>query len=248
MERTGSNAHRKEEENKGIGISYSVDTTASLQHPLNTERELTSKDAGFLLAQAEKLQSLEGALIPDEVTTRLADAAVEDKITLEDTYKVATDMGIKTEYVDRLLSVYFPSRQQMAEDLREINARPSGDMWVAKMRALYSWIVPTLTRTFSFQKFRIEMASSLTDRVCRVDEKKEEYTTLFLRRKKILLYTEKVAIVEMSYNLSLNGEPRLYFSIQHPSFLRACGEDFKKTNESARKLGIRVDIEYDYVV
>lgn len=246
MEKTGLYTHRKEEENNGIGKGYSVDTAASLQRPLNEGRELTSKDAGLLLAQAEKLQSLEGALVSDEMTRKLTDAAVEDKISVADTYKIARDMGIKTEYVDRLLSLYFPSTEQMEEDLQGLNAVLSSTVWVAKMRALYSWIVPTLRKTFPFSEFGIETLCSGRDEIYRYDQEKQEYTTLFLRKKKTITFTKKVQVLEIDYRV--NPQTCIAFKLLHPSFLRACCEDFKKTNERARKLGISVDIERDYVV
>ena len=170
-----------------------------------------------ILEGAEFLREFEarkGKMSQDMISRLSLD---ENEVPLSRVYRLAEDLGIGRQYVDRYLEMRFPSEEQKLEDLKKWNAKPSGRTVINNYK---KELESALTMTFPSEKFIFKEDNYFNLEIKRIE--RDVKKSIFFKRNKII--ERKIPLAHISFFNRID--------LYDPCFLRACNETLYRLNEA----------------
>ncbi len=220
----------------------SEDALSETQQPLLSplqkyleEKKFSKEEYSNIIEGAELLRQID-AQKGKRVEDLLERFPTEEKfVPLSRIYALAQDLDIAPKYVEKYMSLRFPSAEQQWSDISKLKATPGRE---TRARMYGGAICDALMKAFPNDEF--DFRYSHTDgwyHLSRIDKKIKQ--TWLLKRKKI--YKKKKELAKLYYlEVVLNN-----VEVNDPSFLCVCGNTLTKLMEF---LGDKPHIIYHYPI
>src|SRR3989344_5978930 len=192
------------------------------------EKKFTKEEYLGIMEGAEFLREFEarkGKMSQDMISRLSLD---ENEVPLSRVYRLAEDLGIGSQYVDKYLEMRFPSEEQKLEDLNKYHAIPDDR---TMQRSYIKTLKLSLENAFPNEEF-IFKSGGFLNRFLNGESfgvfilKNKVKDGLIFKKNKIVKNREKIASVSISYSL---------WNLYDPCFLRVCGKNLNKLNDIYNK-------------
>lgn len=216
----------------------------SLDHRLSStsERSLSEKEFLELIALADSLR-----LYDDRKIDRTILDNIKENYSVAVAYEVAQSLGITSDYVEKAMNLLHPSLETQIADLRKHNAKAT----VRAISEQYQFdLIKTLrincpTDQFDESSDKDNINGYIWVRFTKTIKKEEKSRRfLFLKQRKDLACFR----FSRDYNRGEKEYFNLSIYLQHPLFLRACGEKLNELNDYFKEQINSYEIKQDYIV
>jgi len=209
----------------------------------------------------------------DSVKNALARREPSEGIPLSMVYQSAEELGYPTDYVDKAMSIFYPSATEMLADLKKHGSVPTFD----NIREIYkSFLIRSLVRHVPLSRIgdyeswtnrdeddknncktnKLWIYQSRTLQMSLITEKViEKEVKRFLRKKKKVeeVETDITSLVHLEFfpdehkDVS-KGKYGLTITLKDPLFLRLCGDTLKELREEFKDIIEPYNVKHRYVV
>ena len=182
------------------------------------ERKFTKEEYLGIMEGAEFLREFEArkGKMSQDMVSRLS--LNETEVPLSRVYRLAEDLGIDKQYVNKYLEMRFPSEEQKLEDLNKYHATPD---FIIMQRSYINILKSILENALPDAKFIFKYSESINMgfiNVLMLENKIKK--SLIFRKNKIVKKKKKIA--------STNNFVK--WDLYDSCFLRFCGENLDKLN------------------
>lgn len=211
------NLSRKDESNQSDSENIGDNSIKAYSQP-EAEKKFTKEEYLSIIEGAEFFRDFEArkGKISQDIVSRLSEE--ENIVPLSRVYRLAEDLGIDRQYVDRYLGMRFPSENQKIEDLKRFGAMPNKKTIIEGYKTN---LQTALISAFPNEKFIFEEGYEWFS-IKRIEKKFKRKGIFFKKNKLVDQESDMATLLFFPYNLK----------VYDPCFLRACGETLEKLNKA----------------